>query len=220
MMNVKYRITMPAIMTIIAACAILAKIEMGETGGIFSVVLCMGLIWIPTLMKKFLKINIPAIFEYTGLMQMFCCIALGSGLGFYYIFGAWDIIAHTVSGVLWSFGALWFLHTIGQKLNELMLMIYCFMFSTTTSVIWEFFEFFIDRIRAASDMQRAKYETTGVGGLMDTMVDLICNFVGCAIFFGIYVYDKKKNESKILESFENECGIIVEQPEISEIFDK
>ena len=217
-MNVKYRIEVPTVMTIICICAICAKLEMNNHGGMFSVILCMFMIWIPTLLKKFLKINIPAIFEYTGLLQMFCCIALGSGLGFYYIFGAWDIIAHTVSGVLWSFGALWFLHTIGQKLNELMLIIYCFMFSTTTSVIWEFFEFFIDRIRDASDMQRAKYETTGVGGLMDTMVDLICNFVGCMIFFGIYVYDKKKNSHRILESFEAECGKIVETSNEEKIY--
>ena len=218
MMNVKYRITMPTFMTIACICAICAKLEMNNNGGIFSIILCMGFIWVPTLIKKFLKINIPAIFEYTGLLQIFCCIALGSGLGFYYIFGAWDIIAHTVSGVLWSFGALWFLHTVGQKLNDLMLYVYCFMFSTTTSVVWEIFEFTIDRIRDASDMQRAKFETTGVGGLMDTMVDLICNFVGCMIFFGIYIYDRKKNNCAIMEEFEAECGRIIEETASNEIY--
>ena len=57
-----------------------------------------------------------------------------------------------------------------------------FIISITLAVasMWEIFEFTIDRIRDASDMQRAKFETTGVGGLMDTMVDLICNFVGCS----------------------------------------
>jgi hypothetical protein len=90
-------------------------------------------------------------------------------------------------------------------------------FSTTTSVIWEIFEFTMDRLRDASDMQRAKYVTSGVAGVMDTMVDLVCNFVGCMIFFGIYVYDKKKNESRIMETFESECGLIVDEVNETEV---
>ena len=207
-MNVKYRLLVPSMMNIFCLCAVLAKLEMRETTGIFSIVFCALFLWVPSLIKRFLRINIPAIFEYTGICQMFACIALGSGLGFYYLFPAWDIIAHTVSGTLWSFGALWFLYICRQKLNDWMLILYSFLFSTTTSVLWEIYEFLADRIRDASDMQRAKFVSSGVEGVMDTMTDLICNFVGCIIFIGIFIYDKKKKESAIMINFENECNRI------------
>ena len=205
-MKINYRLKVPAIVNIFCICAILAKLELKQSDGIFSILVCCALVWVPSLVKKIFRINIPALFEYAGLWQMTFCIAFGSGLDFYYLIPAWDIIAHTFSGVLWSFGALWFLNVLNQKLNTGMFLFYSFLFSTTSSVVWELFEFFMDRLRDASDMQRAKYATSGVAGLMDTMVDLVCNFIGCIIFIGIFIYDKKKRDSALIEEFNAECN--------------
>ena len=114
-MKLKYRLMYPTIITIFNVCALFAKFEAKETAGVFSLLFCSMFVWAPTLIKKIFKVNIPALFEYAGITQMFFCIGFGSGLGFYYRVGCWDIIAHTVSGVLWSFGALWFLFMFKQK---------------------------------------------------------------------------------------------------------
>ena len=205
-MKLKYRLLVPTMMTIFNVCAILAKLEMKSTGGIVSLLVSTAFVWLPTLVKRIFKVNIPALFEYCALIQIFCAIGLGSGLAFYYRVGFWDILAHTFSGVLFSFGALWLLNILKQKLNDWMMITFAFLFSTSVGVLWEMYEFFADRIRDASDMQRAKFETTGVGGVMDTMIDIVCNFVGCLIFIGIFIYDKKKKESALMISFENECN--------------
>lgn len=215
-MKLNYRLKFPVIVNIFCVCAILAKLELNQTDGLFSLVICCAIVWAPSLIKRIFRVNIPALFEYAGLWQMTFCIAFGSGLDFYYLVPSWDIIAHTFSGVLWSFGALWFLNVLGQKLNNGMFLFYSFLFSTTTSVVWEMFEFFMDRLRDASDMQRAKYVSSGVAGVMDTMIDLVCNFVGCIIFIGIFIYDKKKRESALIEEFNLECNRVQKEEKIEE----
>jgi len=222
-MKINYRLRVPTIITIFCVCAILAKMEMDDTSGIFSLSFCAAFVWAPSLIKKIFRVNIPALFEYAGLFQMTFCLAFGSGLAFYYRVSNWDIIAHTFSGVLWSFGALWFLNILGQKLNTGMLLLFSFLFSTTTSVVWEIWEFLVDRVRDASDMQRAKYVSSGVAGVMDTMIDLVCNFVGCMIFIGIFIYDRKKRESALIEQFVAECNRVEKeenQEENDEIYSK
>jgi hypothetical protein len=68
----------------------------------------------------------------------------------------------------------------------------------TIGVVWEFFEFFMDSV-FGMDMQKDTILANGAIdiGLIDTMKDLIVNFLGAAVFSVLgYFYIKRRGEGR------------------------
>ncbi|WP_300277050.1 DUF2238 domain-containing protein [Peptacetobacter sp.] len=149
-----------------------------------------GLILIPILYKinkskpKLLTDELYCIFIW------YTCIAsiLGSGYGLYSI-NHYDDFLHFVSGILTVIVACTILKYFNTKeqlkeMNLIFIVIFILMFSMGVASFWEIGEYSMDHIL---------HTNTQVGGLTDTIMDMIDAFLGCVISI-LYVVRKIKNQ--------------------------
>ena len=171
---------------------------------------------------------------------------LGEAASFYVNVPLWDSILHTVNGFLCAAIGFSLIDILNKKkkkitLSPLFLTVLAFCFSMTVGVLWEFFEFFMDKVMH-TDMQKdfllstlrtvfldesrssvvitvkniAKTVLYGENGevlavieggfldvgVIDTMKDLLLNFVGAIIFCIIgYCYVLNKGDGKFARQF-------------------
>lgn len=203
---------------------------------VFLCILTLILMIMPSVVQARFKVSLPTPLEIIILVFIFAAEILGEISSFYMRFRYWDTILHTLNGFLCA--------AIGFSLVDLMnkqrkfkfelspafLAITAFCFSMTIGVLWEFFEFGMDRLWNL-DMQKdtvinSIYSTipqvlhTGknititniqevmidgqdlnVGGyldigLIDTMYDLIVNFIGAFVFSVLGYLCIKRNDLK------------------------
>ena len=171
---------------------------------------------------------------------------LGEAASFYVNVPLWDSILHTVNGFLCAAIGFSLIDILNKKkkkitLSPLFLTVLAFCFSMTVGVLWEFFEFFMDKVMH-TDMQKdfllstlrtvfldesrsnvvvtvkniAKTVLYGENGevlavieggfldvgVIDTMKDLLLNFVGATVFCVIgYCYVLNKGDGKFARQF-------------------
>ena len=154
---------------------------------------------------------------------------------FYMKFTFWDTMLHTLNGFLAAAVGLSLIDLLNRSerfdlhLSPVFVALVSFCFSMTIGVLWEFFEFGMDRI-FLTDMQKdtvvnvissvslnpdgvnkavilrditdtaVNGQSLGLGGyldigLIDTMKDLIVNFIG-AVVFSVFGYFYTKHEGK------------------------
>ena len=209
---------------------------------VFLCFLTLLMLVMPALIERRYRFEFPQLTEIILLLFVFSAEILGEINAFYIHFPHWDTILHTLNGFLCA--------ALGFSLADLMnrsdafslklspgyqaLMGFCF--SMTIGVLWEFFEFGMDRF-FFTDMQKdtvirsfgsAMLDPSGAGkpvlvsgidsvavngtdlglggyldiGLIDTMLDLLVNFIG-ALCFSIcgYFYLKKGRAAAFIEQF-------------------
>ncbi|GHA92648.1 hypothetical protein GCM10007159_12790 [Modicisalibacter luteus] len=136
----------------------------------------------PVLFERQFHIRTPPPLQLLILGFVIASLFLGEGRGFYSRFWWWDIVLHTIAGGLFS--AVGFLLAYGTngivRIRESTMVpgfvaLFAIMFSLGMSVIWEIFEFGMDRL-FDTNMQRAMLNDPS--GLTDTMWDLIMNALG------------------------------------------
>ncbi len=87
-----------------------------------------------------------------------------------------------------------FLYTNKIKANPLMVSVFSVSFALAAGALWEIIEFILDNTFGLN-MQKS--------GLVDTMTDLIIDFIGACIV-GIWVYrNLKKDEDGIIKTWAN-----------------
>ena len=150
---------------------------------VIGIIFVLGLDWLSK------KINKYFISIFISLINIFLFIAmyLGSIKGFYGIFWWWDVVAHTLSGVILSLLGFIIIFILDQDIDftDNRKLILSILFSASLGIaggaIWEIYEFSAG-IFLGLNMQS--------GGLLDTMKDIISDTVG-AIFtsvgFGVYI---------------------------------
>lgn len=120
---------------------------------------------------------------------------LGSIKRFYPLFWWWDILAHTLSGVVFSLLGFIIIFKcydnldLNNKREMFLTVLFSISFAIAAGVFWEIYEFTMD-ILFDLHMQG--------GGLFDTMKDLISNTIGAiltSIGFGAYLRYKLKQEN-------------------------
>jgi hypothetical protein len=188
------------------------------------------LFFIPSLIERKFKLEIPQTMEIIILLFIFAAEMLGEINSFYVKIPMWDSILHTINGFLCAaigYAMVDLLNTndkFSMKLSPIFLVLVSFCFSMTIGVLWEFFEFSADRL-FQFDMQKDSivYNIHSVYlnpdntnqmvninnidkttiqtkdgtiitingyldiGLIDTMNDLIVNFIG-AVVFSVFGY--------------------------------
>ncbi|MEG1495154.1 MAG: hypothetical protein RR406_02525 [Bacilli bacterium] len=156
------------------------------------------LVLVPYLLKKIFHYKMTDIIEFIYLIFIFLAVILGSVVNLYSTIWWWDILAHTISGILTSIVALLILKRYNCLHNKKALFVIIFMvtFSLGIASLWEFFEFAADNI-TGGDTQWVL--TTGVD---DTMIDMLVAFLGTSIF-SIYYFIVSKTKSKSLTHLEN-----------------
>ena len=131
----------------------------GNYESAFLCLLTLALLVVPSLLQVALRIELPTILEITILIFIFAAEILGEIFNFYTIFPFWDTVLHTLNGFLAAavgFSLVLLLNKsekILMYLSPLFAAIVAFCFSMTIGVIWEFFEFSMDRIFLL-DMQK------------------------------------------------------------------
>ena len=201
-------------------------------------ILSLILFLLPTLFQEKFKIFIPPAFEIIIYLFIFAAEILGEVNAFYTTIPGWDTMLHTLNGFLAAaigFSMIDLLNRNSRSLNltPFYQAMVAFCFSMTIGVVWEFFEFAMDRffcldmqkdfivntiasvtldpahaqnVIKVPDIVRTIIETADGGrvvvengyldiGILDTMKDLLVNFLG-AIVFSILGYFYVKNEQK------------------------
>lgn len=154
---------------------------------VFVAILALLISLLPHYLKGVHNIHVPIIFVYGSILFIFASITLGQFNEFYDKFHWYDAFLHFIAGIV--FGIVGFLiiyifySTNRLRIPQSFIILFAFSFASTIGVVWEIFEFILDRA-IGTNLQ--------VNSLEDTMVDLILNTVGAiaASLIG-YLYLKK-----------------------------
>lgn len=153
--------------------------------------------FLPLFMGKQLRIRIPHEFETLAIIFIYLSLFLGEVQGYYDRFWWWDLALHVGSGFLLGILGFLFVYLLNEHdsislhLSPGFIATFAFLFAMTVGVLWEIFEYAMDRT-FGMDMQRA------ATGVVDTMWDLIVNCIG-ALVISVLGYGYLKTEE--IDSF-------------------
>lgn len=138
------------------------------------------------------------------IFEVFCLLTmgLGSGLGIYNIFSAFDFILHFSSGIIVAFltYATFYKHinpSDTPKTRIFYTLLFALSFAVLVGIIWEIWEFSTDHLmhlncQRYADVNNVDY--VGHEAVIDTMMDIIADFVGGLISAGAlslyYIFSK------------------------------
>ncbi len=170
------------------------------TNDIYEMLICLSIIpimFLPYIIKRLFKIKINDSIIFMYLIFIFFAHFLGSIINLYNSIKYYDRIAHLISGILTSFGALiiliLFKHYNPKKI--IFSIIFIFSFSLAIAGLWEVFEFSFDKL---FDKDAQHVRTTGVN---DTMFDIIAAFLGTSLFSVLYACEEKTGNKIIIKYF-------------------
>lgn len=92
--------------------------------------------------KNYFILN--ASFYYTLMLFIFGSIILGEFFDFYYEFQYWDIILHSLSGILTTYFAIRLFKKFEPQVSNAFTYFFAVCFSAFIASVWELFEFFMD----------------------------------------------------------------------------
>lgn len=173
--------------------AIVANVLAQNWLNLFVSILTISLTYLPIFLEEYKYIHIPPLFQLIILGFIFASLYLGELNEYYIRFWWWDIMLHTLSGIILGFIGFILIYvlnkdsTVNMALSPWFIAIFSFTFAVTVGVLWEIFEFAMDAVFGLN-MQKS--------GLVDTMWDLIVDALG-ALFTSIwgYFYLKKMGTS-------------------------
>lgn len=224
----------------------IAQFFNGNFENVFLCLLTLILFILPSTLERKLDIELPDTLQIILLLFIFAAEILGEIQSFYTTFPYWDTILHTLNGFLCAAIGFCLVDLFDRSerfsltLSPAFMAIVAFCFSMTVGVLWEFFEFFMDKLFLL-DMQKDTIvhvissvaldpananNTVVIGpivdatvhtpagpiplqlggwldiGLVDTMADLIVNFIGATVFSIIgYFYVKQRGRGRFASRF-------------------
>lgn len=159
---------------------------------LFASVIALFATFVPALLGRNFKLNIPVELHFTVTLFIYGTLFLGEVGNFYERFWWWDVVLHTGSAIVFGVVGFVILYTLHDS-KRLIAMpyvvgLFTFAFAVAIGVLWEIFEFTADALFGLN-MQGT--------GLVDTMWDLIVDSVG-ALFAAVigYFYIKNKGKGK------------------------
>jgi len=155
---------------------------------VFILVLTFILSFLPDFIERKLDVDYPNEFEFSILFFVFASLYLGEVKNFYYHIWWWDLMLHTLSGVIMGLFAFSLVYVLNDKkvlsMNPFFIVLFSFSFAVMIGSFWEIVEFTIDNLFGLN---------TQKSGLVDTMWDIIVNFIGAIFISSIgYIYIKSK----------------------------
>lgn len=153
---------------ILRALVILVGIRQFFIGNYENVFLCaftLVLFLVPVFVEKVFRVDVPALLENIVLVFIFAAEIMGEINSYYTKFALWDTMLHVTTGFLAAAVGLSLIVILNRKkvfglnLSPFFVAMFSFCFSMTIGVLWEFFEFGMDRI-FLTDMQRDTIVTT------------------------------------------------------------
>ena len=214
--------TVYIILRLIVVAILVSSILRGEYENAAICLLVLFLFLLPLFVQKNFGIELPGTLEIIILVFIFASEILGE-LGCFFInVPNWDSILHTTTGFLcaaFGFALIDILNRndkIKFQLSPIYVALAAFCFSMTIGVLWEFFEFGMDRLfhmdmqkdTIVSSITSVMLDPTNrnipitIDNMYDTMEDLFVNFIGALTFsvFG-YFYIKHRGKGRIAKAF-------------------
>lgn len=181
----KTLITYFVLRVLVIACMVAQSMN-GNWENVLLCVLTLLLFTIPTIFSETLNITLPSTLETIVYIFIFAAEILGEVQSFYTHVIYWDSILHTINGFICAaigFSLIDLLNTndnIHINLSPIFVSIVAICFSMTIGIIWEFFEYSVDKL-LLKDMQK------------DTIVKTISS---------VTLDEKKENNPIVIDNIE------------------
>lgn len=146
-------------LAILTALAAVRSAFMGQWESVFVCFLAFLLYFIPPILEKTTKVELPTTLQIIAFIFVFAAQVLGEIENFYERVPLWDTLLHTVCGFLFAAFGFCLIDILNRgKVNRydmspVFLAFIAFCFSMTIGVMWEFIEFGIDSL-LLKDMQK------------------------------------------------------------------
>ncbi len=156
--NKKSTIAIYLILRILVILCMILEMLRGEINNVLLCFLSLVLFTLPTFIESKFQIKLPDVFEIIVYFFIFSAEILGEINNFYGIIPFWDTMLHTINGFLaagvgYSLFNLLNKNSKHIKLSPAYLSLVAFCFSMTIGVVWEFFEYTMDKVFLI-DMQK------------------------------------------------------------------
>lgn len=149
---------------LIVICAVRQFIN-DDYQNVFICFLSLFLLGLPRFIEKKLDLDLPPFLEVIIMLFIFSAEIMGEINAYYEKIPMWDTMLHTINGFLMAAIGFSLVDIFNRserflvKLSPVFVAIVAFCFSMTIGVLWEFFEFSMDRT-FAMDMQKDFFVTS------------------------------------------------------------
>ena len=160
------------ILRLIVLATLVSSIIRGEYESAFICLLVLGLFVLPFFIQQNFGIELPSTLEIIILLFIFPSEILGELKCYFITYPHWDSMLHTTTGFLCAATGFALIDILNRnsrikfQLSPIYVALAAFCFSMTVGVLWEFFEFGMDRL-FHMDMQK----DTVVNSITSVMLD-------------------------------------------------
>lgn len=160
------------VLRVIVIAELVLSILRGEFESAFICLLVLILFMLPFFIQQNFGIQLPTTLEIIILLFIFAAEILGELKGYFITYPNWDTILHTTTGFLCAATGFALIDILNRnsrikfQLSPAYVALAAFCFSMTVGVLWEFFEFGMDRL-FDMDMQK----DTVVQSITSVMLD-------------------------------------------------
>ena len=164
--------TVYVVLRLIVVAELVLSILRGEYESAFICLLVLILFILPFFIQQNFGIQLPTTLEIIILLFIFAAEILGELEGYFITYPNWDTMLHTTTGFLCAATGFALIDILNRNsrikfhLSPLYVALAAFCFSMTVGVLWEFFEFGMDRLFHL-DMQK----DTVVQSITSVMLD-------------------------------------------------
>lgn len=160
------------VLRLIVLATLVSSIIRGEYESAFICLLVLGLFVLPFFIQQNFGIELPSTLEIIILLFIFASEILGELKCYFITYPHWDSMLHTTTGFLCAAMGFALIDILNRnskikfQLSPIYVAVAAFCFSMTVGVLWEFFEFGMDRL-FMMDMQK----DTVVNAITSVMLD-------------------------------------------------
>ena len=160
------------VLRLIVVAELVLSILRGEYESAFICLLVLILFILPFFIQQNFGIQLPTTLEIIILLFIFAAEILGELEGYFITYPGWDTMLHTTTGFLCAATGFALIDILNRnsrikfQLSPIYVALAAFCFSMTVGVLWEFFEFGMDRLFHL-DMQK----DTVVQSITSVMLD-------------------------------------------------
>ena len=164
--------TVYMVLRLIVLATLVSSILRGEYESAFICLLVLALFMLPFFIQQNFGIELPSTLEIIILLFIFAAEILGELKCYFITFSHWDSMLHTTTGFLCAATGFALIDILNRnsrikfQLSPIYVALTAFCFSMTVGVLWEFFEFGMDRL-FLMDMQK----DTVVQSITSVMLD-------------------------------------------------
>ena len=164
--------TVYLVLRLIVLATLVSSVIRGEYESAFICLLVLVLFMLPFFIQQNFGIELPSTLEIIILLFIFAAEILGELECYFITFPYWDSMLHTTTGFLCAATGFALIDILNRnsrikfQLSPIYVALAAFCFSMTVGVLWEFFEFGMDRL-FHMDMQK----DTGVNSITSVMLD-------------------------------------------------